>query len=470
MNETNYSVLIVDDEEGIRHGLKNWFKKRFNVFDAGEYEKAIAIADKWQIDVAVLDIRLKGTKTGIDLFGELIEKYPEMIIILVTGYGNVEDAVSLMKKGAKDYLLKPIDHERLLVTINKCLEIKNLQNENKTLKNELIKRDFPYDFIAYGSKMKLIQQKADKVKNRSIPVCITGESGTGKEVLAKYIHYTSQRRENPFVVINCAAISETLLLSELFGHEKGAFTGANHTKTGKFEIADGGHLFLDEIGDMSPANQAALLRVLETGSFERVGGNKSIQVDVRVLTATNRDLKKRVEDGKFREDLYYRINVVNLDLPPLRERKEEVLKLIEHFTNIYNERYRKNIKEYTDEAQQLLINCAWPGNIRQLKNVINELVLLNESEVIESADLEFSSLFGQNKSLSRPDFSKFTSLQEAVETVSSEYEKKLIEHFLVKEAFNQSKAAKGLKIDRKTLWRKIQKYNIDTGKDSEINE
>jgi DNA-binding NtrC family response regulator len=464
MDFNNLSVLIVDDEEGIRHGLKNWFKKRFNVFDTGDYQEAVAIAAKWQIDVAVLDIRLKGTKTGIDLFHELTGNYPEMILILVTGYGNVEDAVSLMKEGAKDYLIKPIDHDRLLGTIIKCLEIKSLQEENKSLKNELIKRDFPHGFVAHGGMMKLIRDKADKIKNKSVPICITGESGTGKEVLAKYIHYTSERRDKPFIVINCAAVPETLLLSELFGHEKGAFTGANTTKIGKFEIADSGHLFLDEIGDMSQTSQAALLRVLESKSFERVGGNKTIQVDVRVLTATHRDLKQKVENGEFREDLYYRINVVNLELPPLRERKEEVIHLIEHFTAIYNQRYRKNVATYSSGAKNLLVSCSWPGNIRQLKNVVNEVVLLSESSEIKAEDLEFSSLFGQVKNLVRPDYSKFTSLQEMVDTISIEYEKRAIEHFLVRENYNQSQAAKALKIDRKTLWRKIQKYRIAISK------
>ncbi|MCG8336436.1 MAG: sigma-54 dependent transcriptional regulator [Proteobacteria bacterium] len=466
MDYSNLSVLIVDDEEGIRHGLKNWFKKRFNVFDTGEYEEALKTAGTWHIDVAVLDIRLKGEKTGIDLFRELIRQYPEMIIILVTGYGNIEDAVALMKEGAKDYLLKPVDHERLLGTITKCLEIKNLQEENKSLKNELIKRDFPYGFVAHGDQMKFIRDKADKIKNEPVPICITGESGTGKEVLAKYIHYTSERRDKPFIVINCAAISEPLLLSELFGHEKGAFTGANNVKIGKFELADGGHLFLDEIGDMTQASQAALLRVLESKSFERVGGNKTIHVDVRVLTATNRNLKQKVESGEFREDLYYRINVVNLQLPPLRERKEEIVHLIDHFKSIYNERYRKDVHTFSDDATNLLVSCAWPGNIRQLKNVINEVILLSEDSQVKAEDLEFSSLFGQHKTLPRPDFSKFTSLQEMVEAVSVEYEKKVIEHFLIRENYNQSRAAKALKVDRKTLWRKIQKYNIDIVKET----
>jgi two-component system response regulator AtoC len=254
------------------------------------------------------------------------------------------------------------------------------------------------------------------------------------------------------------------LLSELFGHEKGAFTGANTTKIGKFEIADSGHLFLDEIGDMSQTSQAALLRVLESKSFERVGGNKTIQVDVRVLTATHRDLKQKVENGEFREDLYYRINVVNLELPPLRERKEEIIHLIEHFTAIYNQRYRKNVATYSPGAKNLLVSCSWPGNIRQLKNVVNEVVLLSESSEIKAEDLEFSSLFGQVKNLVRPDYSKFTSLQEMVDTISIEYERRAIEHFLVRENYNQSQAAKALKIDRKTLWRKIQKYRIAISK------
>ncbi len=464
MDYSSNTILIVDDEEGIRHGLKKWCQKRFNVFDAGDYEKALSIAKKQIIDIAILDIRLKGEKSGIDLFHKLIGLHPEMIVILVTGFGSIEDAVSLMKEGAKDYLLKPIDHQKLLGTIRNSLEIRWLKEENRTLKNELIKRDYPHDFITLNSKMKQIRGKADKIKNMPVPVCISGESGTGKEVLAKYIHYTSDRREKPFVVVNCAAISETLLLSELFGHEKGAFTGADNRKIGKFELADNGQLFLDEIGDMSPANQAALLRVLETQSFERVGGNKTINIDVRIITATNQNLKKQVENNRFREDLYYRINVVNLDLPPLRERKEEIVPLIQHFTNVYRQKYKKNVIGFNKKAIQLLLSYSWPGNIRELKNVINEVILLSEQETIRSEDIEYSPVFKQKRFPIKPDFSNVTSLQDTIDMVVMDYEKILIEHFLSKDNFNQSKTAKRLQVDRKTLWRKIQKYNIKLNK------
>ncbi len=454
------TILIVDDEEGIRHGLKNWLKKRFNTLDAGTYEEALDLAQSKEIDIAVLDIRLKGEKTGIDLFHKLIQMNPEMIIILVTGFGSVEDAVSLMKEGAMDYLLKPIDHEILLSSINKSLEIKNLQEENRNLKNELIKRDFPHGFVAHGEKMKAIKKKTDKIKNEPIPICITGESGTGKEVLAKYIHYSSDRKNKPFVAINCAAISENLLLSELFGHEKGAFTGANSLKIGKFEQADGGHLLLDEIGDMSPANQAALLRVLETKSFERVGGTASIKVDVRVITATNKDLRQKVDANEFREDLYYRINVVNLELPALRERREEIEYLISHFMGIYNERYQKTVRRFSKDATKLMLNYDWPGNIRQLKNVVNEMILLSDKHTIEATNLRGSSLFNEDREIPRHSLSDFSSLQEMIDHITGELEQKIIRESLARMDYNQSKAAKDLKIDRKTLWRKIQKYDI----------
>ncbi len=463
MNEidfSRFSILVVDDEAGIRFGLRNWLKKRFPVFDCGEYEEAIQLAKSTKIDVVVLDVRLAGDKTGIDLFRELLTIHPDLIAILVTGYGNVEDAVSILKEGANDYLLKPVDHDKLLATIRKAIEIKHLREENKSLKKELIKRDYPHDFITLNERMIAIKTKADKIKNKPVPICITGESGTGKEVLARYIHFTSNRQEKPFVVLNCAAISETLLLSELFGHEKGAFTGANQSKIGKFQLAGTGTLFLDEIGDMSSSNQAALLRVLETGSFERIGGNKTISVDVRIITATNQDLKQRVEDREFREDLYYRINVVHMELPALRDRKSEIPSLINHFLQVYNIRYKKDITKFSDEAVSLLRSCDWPGNIRQLKNVVNETILLSDSDEIQAEDIEYTPVFSQKKRWSKPDFEALNSLQEELDRITEEYEKTLIEHFLAKHQGNQSQTAKRLKIDRKTLWRKMRKYQI----------
>jgi DNA-binding NtrC family response regulator len=464
MNERlgkGYSLLIVDDEEGLRYGLERLFKKKgFKVYSLGEFEQAITAAEKYSIDVALLDIRLKGGESGIKLLKKLRTIEPDLIVIMITGYGSIDTAVASMKEGASDYILKPIDNTKLVELVYKSLELRNLKNENVFLRNELLNQCLSHKCITANSEVLALIDKADKIKNNAVTILITGESGTGKEVMARYIHFTSNRSEGKFVSVNCAALSENLLLSELFGHEKGAFTGAISRKIGKFEIANNGTLFLDEIGDMSLDIQAKLLRVIEENSFERVGGTKSIAVDVRLIAATNKDFETWVKKGKFREDLYYRINVVRFHLPPLRQRKEDIPLLIAHFIEKYNDKYNKNILKFNDEAINVLIAYDWPGNVRELENVINNAVLLSERGIIGVDGLKRNIFSGTTEDQFAVDISRITSLKDTIDDIVNNYEKQIIHQFLIRNNYNKSKTARELSITRKTLAQKIEKYHL----------
>jgi DNA-binding NtrC family response regulator len=458
----SYSLLIVDDEEGLRYGLERLFKKKgFKVYSLDEFDQAIATATKYSLDVALLDIRLKSGKSGIELLKKLKQIEPDLVIIMITGYGSIDTAVTSMKEGASDYILKPIDNRKLVELVYKNIELRNLKNENLFLRNELLSQGLSHKCITTNSEVQALIDKADKIKNNAVTILITGESGTGKEVIARYIHFTSNRSEGKFVSVNCAALSENLLLSELFGHEKGAFTGAIGRKIGKFEIADKGTLFLDEIGDMSLDIQAKLLRVIEENSFERVGGTKRITVDVRIITATNKDLEKSVREGRFREDLYYRINIIRLHLPSLRQRKEDIPLLIEHFIEKYNQKYNKKVLKFTDEAIDALISYDWPGNVRELENVINNAVLLSERGIIGVDGLRRNLFSGAIEDHLAVDISKVTSLKDTVDEIVSNYEKYIVQQFLIQNGYNKSKTARSLSITRKTLAQKIEKYHLE---------
>ncbi len=453
------TILIIDDEDGIRYGLEKLFKREgYRVFSSGEYEAAVTITQKNKIDVALLDIRLKGKYDGIDLLRELKEAEPEIIILIITGYGSIDSSVRAMKEGAADYILKPIDNAKLLDVVNKKVEIKSLRNENNYLKKTLLDSVYTYKFITENPEVREVLKIADKIKNTSASVFITGESGTGKEVLARYIHFTSNRGGGTFVGINCAALSDSLLLSELFGHEKGSFTGAIEQKIGKFELADLGTLFMDEIGDMSPDVQSKLLRVLEERSFERVGGIKKIQVDVRVIAATNRDMKELIKSGQFRQDLYYRLNVISCHLPPLRKRIEDIPLLVTHFLKQYNQRYNKKVLSIDSGLLGKLINYNWPGNVRELQNMINQAVLLCDGHEISSFNFQDSIKPEQFDILNLT--GRVKPLKSAIEEIVSYYEKQLIAKVLSDNKHNRSRTANDLEITRKTLARKIEKYNL----------
>lgn len=460
-----YVALIVDDEEGIRYGLTNLFEKEdFKVYSTDNFKKAIKIVKENLIDFVLIDIRLKNNKNGIDLLKELKKIDHDMIIIMITGFGSIDNAVSAIKEGASDYILKPIDNLKLLDTLNKNLELRKLKKENFYLKNELFNKYENHKFITNNNKIKSLIEKADKIKNNPVTVLVTGESGSGKEIFSRYIHFISNRKNENFVGINCAALSENLLLSELFGHEKGSFTGAIEKRLGKFEIADKGTLFLDEIGDMSLDTQAKLLRVIEENSFERLGGMKKINVNLRLIVATNKNLNQLIKEGKFREDLYYRINVISFHLLPLRERKEDIPILINHFINKYNERYNKKIKKFEDMVINKLMLYDWQGNVRELENYVNQIVLLCDKEIISEDDLKKNNLINRGTADQIVNLSDIKSLKGKIDEIVEIYEKKIIEECLSKNNYNRTKTAEDMDITRKTLRIKMNKYKINAKK------
>jgi len=458
---TGLSILIVDDEEGIRHGLENLFRREgFTVHSVSGFEAATAAAGRYPLDVALVDIRLKGGKSGLELLKELKRAEPDLVVIVITGFGSIDTAVSALKGGAADYFLKPIDNTKLLDAVRKGLQLRALATENRFLRDELSRRSLPHHFLTNDPAVRELIGTADKVKDTSVTVLITGESGTGKEVLARHIHYTGARRDGTFVSINCAALSESLLLSELFGHERGAFTGAVERKRGKFELADGGTLFLDEIGDMSLEVQAKLLRVIEESSFERLGGTKSISVDTRIIAATNKDLAAGIRDGRFREDLFYRINVVSLHLPPLRDRRGDILLLTDHFIQKYAERYTRQPVRLSAETRSALEAWQWPGNVRELENTINQIVLLGEKSFLAPGRPGAAAAPAAQKPGASPDPPSREPLKETLGAASDLYESRLIAESLVRNAGNKSRTARELAITRKTLARKIAKYGL----------
>jgi len=462
--------LIVDDEEGIRHGLRRLFEgEGYEVLCAEDASQAETIGTTQKIDIAILDVRLKGATSGLELLARLKREDGDLPVIVITGYGSIESAIEAMKRGASDYILKPVDNEALLALVRRNLEVAQLKRDNRYLKKELLQKTYQRQIITKNPEMLNILARLDSVKDSTASILITGESGTGKEVFARYIHFTSARSAGPFVSINCAALSEELLLSELFGHEKGAFTGAIERKIGKFELADNGTLFLDEIGDMSLSIQAKLLRVLEENSFERVGGTKRINVDIRVVAATNHDLHELIRAGKFRSDLYYRIAIIEIKLPPLRERIEDIPYLAEYFITTYSERYKKHIDGISPEVMQRWLSYRWPGNIRELQNVIHQAVLLCTGSRIEAETLLHC---GDEGYKAEPEAGpaasgadafepgRYSSLKELSEAAAAFYERQRIESALAQASGNKSSAARALGITRKTLLEKLRRYGI----------
>lgn len=455
------SVVVVDDEPGILHGLRQLFEKEnFTVYTAEDRPGLSDIIASKTVDIAILDMRLKNGLSGLDLLALLRNYDPDLPVIMVTGYGSIDTAVQAMKLGAVDYIQKPIENRTLLDVVRKNLELLRLRKDNSFLRNELLSHVYQHKIItADGAFLSLIE-RADRVKNSSATLLLTGESGTGKEVLSRYIHFTSNRRDGPFVGINCAAISETLLLSELFGHEKGSFTGATERHLGKFELADKGTLFLDEVGDMSPAVQAKLLRVLEESAFERVGGTKRIEVDIRLIAATNRDLRSLIQKGEFRSDLYYRIAVMELPLPPLRQRPGDISLLVDHFISLYAQKYRKPVRGALGDVLDYWRRYEWPGNVRELQNAVNQAVLLCRGEWIDwdAIGAGVGKALPSGTELFRID--DYGTLEELSATVTAYYEGEKIKKALALMGGNHSQTAKALGITRKTLAAKMKRYGI----------
>jgi len=439
-------ILVVDDETIVRESLHDWLADAgYQVFTAENGPKALEIIEKERPGIAITDLVMPGMD-GIELMKKAREIQPNIEVVIITAYGSISTAIAAMKEGAYDYIEKPFCPERAELLVKKLAEHQELVEENLSLRQRLEDHYRFENIIAKSSKMQRIIEIIKTIAKSNATVLITGESGTGKELVARAIHSQSHRRSKPFVAVSCAALPESLLESELFGHEKGSFTGAYSQKKGKFEFANGGTLFLDEVGEMSTNIQVHLLRVLEEKEFTRVGGNELIKVDVRVVSATNKDLQVAIEKGGFREDLYYRLNVVAIDLPPLRERKEDIPLFAQHFLHKFAQENQKEVTEFSPEAMEFLLNYDWPGNVRELENAIERAVILAKDSLVTIADLPHENmlptrLIGSSKEL-------------------REVEKNHILSVLSQTGGNYSKAARILGITRMTLYNKARDYDL----------
>jgi len=448
-------ILIAEDEKTQRDLLEGFLKKEGFFVDAvANGREALQKLEGNFYDIALIDYKMPEFD-GHQTLHEIRRLYPELPAVMMTAYGTVEAAVASMKEGALDYLTKPIDLDELLLIFKKVIEHSNLIRENKELRAQLQER-YTFHNIVYGSpKMEEVMGLVARVAPSQATVLIRGESGTGKELVAHAIHYASPRSGRPLVNVNCSAIPETLLESELFGHEKGAFTGAAQRRIGRFEEADGGSIFLDEIGDLAPGTQIKLLRILQEKEFQRVGSNFNLKTDVRVIAATHRDLEEAMKKGEFREDLYYRLNVISIHLPSLRERREDIPLLIDYFLKKYSKQNQKSISDISKEARNLLLHYPYPGNVRELENFIERAVVLCRGEIITTQDLPFH--LQEGKPERQWEFQKrVKSLPESLEEV----ERDLIVKALHQHQGIQTKAAENLGISERVLRYKMKKYRI----------
>jgi two-component system NtrC family response regulator len=449
------TILIVDDEKNYLVVLEALLSSEgYEVITVDHSMDALEHIVNPDLDLVITDMKMPGI-SGMELLEEIKKINFDLPVIVMTAYGTIEMAVDAMKKNAYDYITKPFRNEELKLTIKKALEKYRLVKENRLL-NEALSDKYRFGNIIGKSKpMMDIYDLISKVSRSKASVMITGPSGTGKELIANAIHYNSPRNDRPFISINCGALTETLLESELFGHEKGSFTGAIAMKKGRFELADGGTLFLDEVGEMPPPLQVKLLRVLQEMEFERVGGTKTIKVDVRILSASNRDIKEDVVNGLFREDLFYRLNVIHIEVPSLRERGEDIRMLVDHFIDKYRDNDNKKI-ELSPEAWKVLYNYSWPGNIRELENIIERAVVLNSTGVISVEDLP-EYLSERKEEL---DIDRFIPIAAPIQDTLEQIEKKLILRALKKCGNIQSHAAEMIGISKNLFQHKMRKYNI----------
>lgn len=444
-------ILVVDDEVNIRSALAKMLERQgHSVMTAGNGDEALARMTAGSYGLVLLDLKMPGLD-GMGLLRRIKEVSPDTEVIVMTAYGSVETAVEAMKAGAYDYLSKPIDKERFPIMIDQCLEKQRLAAENRLLRQHLAVKNQFEQMIGQSLPMKRIYEMVDLVAGSDVTILLIGESGTGKELVARAIHQRSPRVQGPFITINCGALPESLYESEMFGYEKGAFTGATTTKLGRFELADGGTLFLDEIGELNLTNQVDFLRVLETREFRRLGGTKLVKVDLRVIAASNRNLQKAVEDGEFREDLYYRLNVIPILIPPLRERKEDIPLLTDVFLKEFTEAHRREKREFSPEALKQLVHYSWPGNVRELKNVIERLVVTIKENVIsvEHLPLEIQASKDEEKTM-------VVTLGKTLK----EIEEQVIQRTLTELTRHREKAAKLLGISPRALQYKIKSYRI----------
>ncbi len=456
MSMRGETILIIDDEKLIRWSLeKDLSKLGFVVYEAENCRRAMSILKDSDPDLIILDQNLPDG-TGIEMLQNINESKSGTPVIMLTAVDKSDVAVQAMKLGAHDYITKPINFEELQIVIEKSLEDTRLKRQLAHLLKAQQKKNGFSGMIGSSPPMLHVYEKITKIAaSNGTTVLITGESGTGKELVARAVHFLSDRKDKPLVTVNCAALTETLIESELFGYEKGAFTDARNQKKGIFEIADSGTVFLDEIGDISPKLQIKLLRVLEQKTFQRVGGTTDINVDVRIIAATNRALQEKIAEGIFRTDLFYRLSVANINLPPLRDRNQDVLLLAENFLQEFNLKFNKHFIGFTEETRQLFLNYDWRGNVRELKNVMERTILLNDDAYIQPLHLEFSHLLHKKKN----DNPSFLNTEEPISL--NELEKKALIQALEKTNYNQTLAAKLLKITRDTIRYRIKKHNLN---------
>lgn len=453
------SILIVDDEPNIRESLKGILQDEgFRTLFAENGDEALTLTREETPDLMLLDIWMPGMD-GIETLRRIREAYPEQLVIMMSGHGTIETAVKATKLGAFDFIEKPLSLDKVLLCIQNAMKVGQLVQENRFLKAKLAKE---YEMIGESSAIRDLKHQISIAAPTSGWVLITGENGTGKELVARAIHNLSHRQEKPFVEVNCAAIPEELIESELFGHEKGAFTGATTLRKGKFDLAHEGTLFLDEIGDMSLKTQAKVLRILQERKFERVGGLRTIEVDVRVIAATNKDLEEEISRGSFREDLYYRLNVIPFHVPALRERPEDIPGLASHFLTFFSSKESREPKILAPEAMSALMNYSWPGNVRELKNLIERLVIMTPEKIITENHLP-ATIFSKKASISRSiqgavaDSGTFREAKEA-------FEKDFLIQKLEENDWNISRTAEAIEMERSNLHRKIKSTGIELKK------
>lgn len=441
----NHRILVVDDEFVVRDSLYNWFREDgYQVETAENAREALKKLQEKTFDIALLDIKMPGID-GIELQKRINKIDGDIIIIIITAYASVNTAVQALKEGAFDYITKPFDPDELSHLIKNACNQRKLKSENIQLKKQLKELTGFDEIIGKSPAIRKVFELVDTVSKTDSTVMIRGESGTGKELVARAIHSRSNRRFFPIITVNCGAVAEGIMESELFGHEKGAFTGAHYKRKGKFEMADGGTIFFDEVGNISMKMQMELLRVIEAKQITRVGGNNIIDVDFRLICATNQNLEKEVEKGAFREDLYYRLNVFVIELPPLRERRSDIPLLVKFFIKKYANVLNKNIADIEPKALDTLVKFPWPGNVRELENAIERAAVVGKSEIITLDDLSFQ-------------FNSFS--DKTVDESLADMEKTHIEKILKSTEWNITRAADILKIDRVTLYNKIKKYKL----------
>ncbi|NOY78242.1 MAG: sigma-54-dependent Fis family transcriptional regulator [Calditrichaeota bacterium] len=451
----DYQVLIVDDDVNIRKMIEINLKKdkMYDIISAANGESCLKIMHETIPDLVLLDIQMPGID-GIETLRRIKQENPKIPVVMMSAHGTIETAVKSMQLGAFDFITKPFSGDRLRLTVKNAIENSSLKAEVDRLRQELQERYQFKNIIGESGPMQEVFKAIKKVTDSNVTVLLQGESGTGKELIARAIHFESEKRRNkPFVAVNCSALPESLLESELFGHEKGSFTGASGRRIGKFEQADGGTIFLDEIGEMSPSTQVKILRVLQEREFERVGGNELIHVNVRVISATNKNLEEAIKKGEFREDLYYRLSVFPIVIPPLRERKEDIPLLAQYFISKYAQREEKDVQELSSDALELLTAYHWPGNVRELENAIERAVILASSEQILPKDLPANIRAIGEKKMAEPGTGPLNNWIEKLE-------EEALRKALLESEGNVSLTARKLGIGRATIYRKAKKYGL----------